>query len=328
MSAVLDLFGRVANDVWSTVTHTWIFVVISVVAAAAMTVYVGTDRLSRMLRSRQAVAVAGAVLVATLTPFCSCGTTAVLLGMMATTAPWAPLVAFVVSSPLTSPSELVFSAGLFGWSFALLLFIGTMVLGLSAGWVAGILDRMGWLEGQARMEAVSGAGNCDTSPGGTDSCSIDGTAGSTGAVLVVERVTTIERLRLGELGREIVSVGRRLVMFFLGFTALSYLMIELLPTSWITNYVGDDSAWAVPIGALLGLPAYLNSEASLPMVAGLMEGGMGPGAAMAFTVTGAGTSVGAMTGLLVIARSRVVALCVGVLFVGAVVLGTVAQVTL
>ena len=104
MSAVVDLLGRVADDVWVTVTHTWIFVVISVVAAAATTVYVGAERMSRLLRSRQAIAVTAAVLVATLTPFCSCGTTAVLLGMMASTAPWAPLVAFIVSSPLTSPS--------------------------------------------------------------------------------------------------------------------------------------------------------------------------------------------------------------------------------
>lgn len=324
MSPVLDLLGRVADDVWVTVTHTWVFVMISVFAAAATTVYVGSQRLAGLLRSRQTVAVAAAVLVATLTPFCSCGTTAVLLGMMAATAPWAPLVAFVVSSPLTSPSELVFSAGLFGWSFAVVLFVGTIGLGLAAGWVAGILDRLGWLRHQARMEAISDEGDCAAA-----SCRADPSAEtSAGEVLVVDRLAVAERLRLGELGREIMSVGRRLVVLFLGFTTLSYLMIELIPTGWITDYVGDDSVWAVPLGALLGLPAYLNSEASLPMVAGFTEGGMGPGPAMAFIVTGAGTSVGAMSGLLVIARSRVVALCVGMLFAGAIVLGTIAQVLL
>jgi uncharacterized membrane protein YraQ (UPF0718 family) len=38
--------------------------------------------------------------------------------MLAAEAPWAPIVAFMVASPLTSPSELLLSAGLFGWGFA------------------------------------------------------------------------------------------------------------------------------------------------------------------------------------------------------------------
>jgi len=327
MEALIDLLGRVADDVWATIVHTWIFVVISIVAAAATTVYIGAERVSSFMRRRQSVAVGMAVLVATLTPFCSCGTTAVLLGMMATTAPWAPLVAFIVSSPLTSPSELIFSAGLFGWSFALLFFGGTIVLGLTAGWFAGLLERLGWLEGQARMEAIesSSGSACD------EGCTVgDDQASSSGAVavLVADDRTVREKIRLAEFGREIVTVGRRLVYFFLAFTTLSYLFIELIPTSWVTEYVGEGSVWAVPLGAVMGLPAYLNSEASLPMVAGLMDGGMGPGAALAFIVTGAGTSIGAITGLLIIARARIVALVVGSLFVGAIAMGMAAQLML
>jgi uncharacterized membrane protein YraQ (UPF0718 family) len=56
-----------------------------------------------------------------------------------------------------------------------------------------------------------------------------------------------------------------------------------------------------------------------------MDGGMGPGPAMAFLVTGAGTSIGAVSGLFVIARTRVVALVVGLLFGGALVLGWLAS---
>jgi uncharacterized membrane protein YraQ (UPF0718 family) len=48
---------------------------------------------------------------------------------------------------------------------------------------------------------------------------------------------------------------------------------------------------------------------------------MGAGPALAFLVTGAGTSIGAISGMLVIARARVVALVVGSLVVGAIVLG-------
>jgi uncharacterized membrane protein YraQ (UPF0718 family) len=77
------------------------------------------------MSQRRWVAIGVAVLLATLTRFCSCGKTAIVLGMLATRTPWAPIVAFMGVSPLTSPEELFLSAGLFGWTFALILFAGT-----------------------------------------------------------------------------------------------------------------------------------------------------------------------------------------------------------
>jgi uncharacterized membrane protein YraQ (UPF0718 family) len=55
---------------------------------------------------------------------------------------------------------------------------------------------------------------------------------------------------------------------------------------------------------------------------------MGAGPAVAFLITGAGTSIGAVSGGLVIARWRVLAIVVGTLWVGAVVAGLLAQVIL
>jgi uncharacterized membrane protein YraQ (UPF0718 family) len=321
MEAVMDLAGRVVADVVGTLARVWPFLAISVIAAAAVSVYVGTDRMSRLLGKRNVVATGGAVLLATLTPFCSCGTTAVLLGMLASSAPWAPLVAFMVASPLTSPSELVFSAGLFGWSFALIFFVGTIALGIGAGVVAGALDKAGWLAGQARVkepEPSCSSGSCEILQPVAVSI-------GPGTASIAEFPSLRRRWRLDDFGRELWTVGRKLSLFFLGFTAVGYLAIEAIPTAWLTDYLGEGSLVAVPLAALLGIPAYINTEASLPLIATLMDGGMGPGPAMAFLVTGAGTSIGAISGLFVIARKRVVGLVVVLLFAGALALGTFAQ---
>lgn len=324
MEPALDLAGRVFGDVTGTLGRVWPFLAISVVVAAAASVYVGTERVSRLLNRRSAVATGGAVLLATLTPFCSCGTTAILLGMLASSAPWAPLVAFMVASPLTSPSELAFSAGLFGWPFALIFFVGTIILGLGAGVVANLLDRMGWLAGQARIGTPE------------DSCT-DGScllvqpvavSIGPGTASVVEFPSLRRRWKLDEFGHELWTTGRKLMLFFLGFTAVGYLAIEAIPTAWLTDYLGDGSIVAVPLAALLGIPAYINTESSLPLVAAFMDGGMGPGPAMAFLVTGAGTSIGAISGLFVIARRRIVGLVVALLFAGALILGSVAEILL
>lgn len=304
-----SIIGNVIGDVISTVIRVWPFLVVSIVAAAAVSVYVGTERASTLLKKRSLVATTGAVLLATLTPFCSCGTTAILIGMLATSSPWAPLVAFMVASPLTSPSELVFSAGLFGWSFALVFFLGTIVLGFLGGGIGHVLDRMGWLDGQARIQT-------DLEPHDRIAVSI-----GPGAASIAELPTLRRRWKLDEFARELLQNGKKLTLFFLGFTTVGYLAIEAIPTAWLTDYLGGGSWLSVPLAALVGVPAYINTEASLPLLASLIDGGMGVGPAMAFLVTGAGTSVGAITGLFVIARKRVVGLVVALLFVGAIGLG-------
>ena len=113
-------------------------------------------------------------------------------------------------------------------------------------------------------------------------------------------------------------------MYFLGFGTVGYLAIELLPGGLLTSLLGGHSAGSVALAAVLGIPVYITTEASLPMVAALIHGGLGLGPAMAFLVTGAGTSVGAISGAFVIARARVIGLVVGLLFIGALALGWLA----
>lgn len=338
-----EVLGAVAGDVWLSVAHNWPYLLASVVIASFVQVYVGPEHLARWLRRRVWLAVLGAVVLASFTPFCSCGTTAVVLGALASSVPWAPVVAFMVSSPLTSPSEYVLSAGLFGSGFATTFFVAAIVIGIGAGAVTHVVEKVGLLVGQARMAGRVGVGaparasvgavgavgapaaEGRTSlaileaPEAASSCggSTGGTEGGCGAADVV-----VDRRRL--LVRALGENTRRLALYFLGFAALGFLVIELVPTEAITSVLGGDSWWSVPLAALLGIPAYVSTEGSLPMVASLVDGGMGVGPALAFLVTGAGTSVGAISGMLVIARARVVALVVGSLVVGAIVLGWLA----
>jgi uncharacterized membrane protein YraQ (UPF0718 family) len=299
----------------------WPYLLLSILAAAAVPVYLGTDRLGAWLSRRRWVAIGAAVLLATLTPFCSCGTTAIVLGMLATRAPWAPIVAFMVASPLTSPEELLLSAGLFGWPFALIFFAGTIALGFAAGGVTDLLERTGWLAGQARMhDAGCPPATCQAPARAPDRNA------PPGSVTTADAVGTglAARLRLTELARELRGPGRRLAVLFLGYSTLGYLVIELLPTGFLTGMLSGHSLASITIAAALGVPVYITTEASLPMVAALVHSGLGLGPAMAFLVTGAGTSIGAITGAFVIARARVIGLVVALLFGGALILGGLA----
>ena len=298
-----DLLVRTAPQVGYSLAANWIFLLVSALAASALRLHASQETVGSFLHRHRRAGVVAATTAAVATPLCYCGTTAVTLGMMAGRLPWAPIVAFMVASPLTSPGELIYSAGLFGWPFAAAFFSASILLGLLGGLAAHVWESRGWLAGQARMR--SGA---QTAPADH---------GLQPVLIVPARSRFDARALLGETWHS----GRRLLAYFVAFAALGYLLNDLIPAAWVTALFGRWRHYGVPLAATLGLPLYLNTEASLPLVRGLLDGGMSPGAALAFLITGAGTSVGAVAGTLAIARWRVVGLVIATLWAGAVACG-------
>jgi hypothetical protein len=123
------------------------------------------------------------------------------------------------------------------------------------------------------------------------------------------------------IGQQLLQDGPKLLVMFFSFAFLGYLINGLIPSSWITALFGSGHAYSVPLAATLGLPFYINAEGSLPMVRAMLDSGMSQGAALAFLISGAGTSIGAIAGALSIARWRVIATVVATLWAGAIVVG-------
>jgi uncharacterized membrane protein YraQ (UPF0718 family) len=117
------------------------------------------------------------------------------------------------------------------------------------------------------------------------------------------------------------NVTKRLIPLFFGFTFVGYLLNGLIPEEWIISLFGTGHAYSIPLAATLGLPFYINTEASLPLIRAMLDSGMSQGAALAFLITGAGTSMGAIGGALTIARWRVLAIVVGTLWAGSILIG-------
>ena len=129
------------------------------------------------------------------------------------------------------------------------------------------------------------------------------------------------RVTLRSFGQQLFQDAPRLLVMFFSFAFLGYLLNGLIPNAWITSLFGAGHAYSVPLAATFGLPFYINSEASMPLIRAMLDSGMSQGAALAFLISGAGTSIGAITGALAIARWRVIAVVVGTLWVGAMATG-------
>ena len=98
-------------------------------------------------------------------------------------------------------------------------------------------------------------------------------------------------------------------------------MLAYVPAEWVIQGVGGDG-WVPIVGAaLIGVPAYLNGYAALPLVGGLIEQGMAPGAGMAFLLAGGVTSIPAAIAVHALARLPVFLAYLGFAFIGAVTAG-------
>ncbi|HEX9388569.1 MAG TPA: permease [Anaerolineales bacterium] len=337
---IISLLQYTFSKVVETFSHNWWLLLISIVISAALKLYVDQDAIARFLRRNTKNSVLMSTGIAVATPFCSCGTTAVILGMMASTIPWAPIVAFMVSSPLTFPEELFYSAGLFGWPFAIAFFVSSILLGLLGGAIASFAESRGWLVNQARMAAPKSPSFSLGIMGGPAPIGYPVIAQPAGepAAKAAQCGCTSSRVELPVIAQpsvepakptvtfrafmqETYNISKRLLPLFFGFTFVGYLLNGLIPAGWITSLFGTGHAYSIPLAATLGLPFYINTEASLPLVRAMLEGGMSQGAALAFLITGAGTSIGALGGALTIARWRVIGIVIGTLWLGSILLG-------
>jgi hypothetical protein len=176
----------------------------------------------------------------------------------------------------------------------------SIVLGLAGGAIAGFADARGWLKNQARF-----------APKPTLDLPMLQPASSPDKPQVTAKM----------IAKEAFDMSWKLVLMFFGFSFIGYLLNGLIPQEWIKNIFGTGNAFSVPIAAILGIPFYLNTEASLPLVRAFLDSGMSQGTALAFLITGAGTSIGALGGALTIARWRVVGIVLGTLVTGAIAIG-------
>jgi uncharacterized membrane protein YraQ (UPF0718 family) len=104
---------------------------------------------------------------------------------------------------------------------------------------------------------------------------------------------------------------------------LEVLLLRYLPVAWIETAVGSTNPFSIPIAAAVGLPAYINSNAAIPLLSGLLDLGMDPGAGLAFLVAGPITSVPSLVAVLALVRVRAVSLILLAGLVGAIVSGYV-----
>ncbi len=216
-----------------------------------------------------------AALVGAISPFCSCGVIPLIAAMLGAGVPLAPVMAFWIASPIMDPEMFILTAAGIGFNFAVAKTLAAMAMGLFAGFSVLVIKRYGGLESPLRAEVS----NCCAS-----SCASDKPDN------VLWKFWR-EPARVAAFNQESLSIGVFLGKWLTLAFFLESLMIAYISSAWIAGYVGPDNWFAIPLAAMVGAPSYLNGYAAIPLISGLIEIGMTPGAAMAFITAGAVSSV-------------------------------------
>jgi uncharacterized membrane protein YraQ (UPF0718 family) len=216
-----------------------------------------------------------AALVGAISPFCSCGVIPLIAAMLGAGVPLAPVMAFWIASPIMDPEMFILTAAGIGFNFAVAKTLAAMAMGLFAGFSVLVIKRYGGLESPLRAEVSSCCGS---------SCASDKPAN------VLWKFWR-EPARVATFNQESLSIGVFLGKWLTLAFFLESLMIAYVSSAWIAGYVGPDNWFAIPLAAMVGAPSYLNGYAAIPLISGLIEIGMTPGAAMAFITAGAVSSV-------------------------------------
>ncbi len=313
----------------------------------------------RAFASRVGLSVLFATAIGAFSPFCSCAVIPIVAGLLIGGVPLAPVMAFWVASPTMDPEIFALTVGMLGWPLAVTRLAATLVLSLSAGYLTMALTNAGLIGkvlrrteaaemtdgccsteqrpapqpvpvGVGAMPAASrarGAGTaapevaCDAGRGAAD-----GRQAENG--WFVPAVAGLGRISWTEVGRDIAAESWRLGRWLLLAFVMEALILAYVPQEAIAGVLGGGNPLAVPLAALIGAPLYLTEVAALPIVSGLLQSGMSPGASVAFLIAGPATTVPAMAAVWTLVAPRVFALYVGIVVVGAVALGMASDVVL
>jgi len=285
------------------------FLLASALTAAWLTA-AGADKIiGRVFQGHWFIMIGTAALFGALSPFCSCGVIPIIAALLAAGVPLPAVMAFWLASPVMDPEMFLLTVGGIGLEFAVAKTLAAFAVGVLGGLSTQAIQFSGGFSAPLR-EQVSTGGNCRPKIVEQD----------------VQWAFWRNRERLESFRTTVtwtlLFLGKWLLLAFL----LESLMVRYVPPALISQWLGGDSAWALPLAVITGVPAYLNGYVAIPLVSGLMESGMGPGPALAFMTAGAITSIPAAIAVFALVRKPVFLWYIVLAFAGSLLSGGIYQI--
>jgi uncharacterized membrane protein YraQ (UPF0718 family) len=245
-------------------------------------IWIPYDKVNMWLSGKNSfVGALGAIVFAFVTPFCSCSTIPIVVNLLNKKVRFGIVMIFLFSSPILDPTILTLMVFALGWKVAAFYTLITSVLSIVIGFA---LEKMGF-ENAVKEVVVQ---NIDAPPA---------------------------TFSVGAAWQEMIELMKAVYPYLLFGAGIGAFIHEVVPTEWISTYLGGDSWWLIPLAAIVGIPLYVRLSAMIPVSQILIAKGMSAGAVMALVISSAGASMPEIVMLNSIFQKRLV-----VAFIGSVIL--------
>ena len=236
-----------------------------------------------------------AALLGIVTPFCSCSAVPLFLGFVEAGIPLGVTLSFLIAAPMINEVAVVLLFGMFGWKVAAVYVSTGLVIAITAGWIIGRLHMERYIEPwvfevqMAHSESAS------------------------------ERLVWSDRLQAGKTAvKEIVS---KVWLYVVAGIAVGAGIHGYVPEGFMASFMGESAWWSVPLAVLLGIPMYSNAAGIIPVVHALIEKGAALGTVLAFMMAVIGLSLPETIILRKVLKMRLIAVFVGVVATGILIVG-------
>lgn len=237
-----------------------------------------------------------AVILGTVTPFCSCSSIPLFLGFTAAGLPFGTTMAFLISSPLISEVAilLLLITPHAGWKVALVYIVVGAVISVLGGWLCDKFHLEKYLK---EIDEPAKNGCC---------------CGS-----VKEKIkSTI--VYANSYASETV---REIALYVILGLIIGAFMHGYIPHELFVKYLGKDNFFAVPMAAIIGIPIYANHNSVLPIVQVLLMKGVPVGTTLVMLMSITAISLPELIMLNRVLKWKILAMFVGFLLISFVFVG-------
>lgn len=225
-----------------------------------------------LFNSNRLIGVSVAIIIAFITPFCSCSTIPIVVGMLNKKMRFGYVMIFLFASPVLDPTILTLMVALLGWKVAIIYTLITAFFSVAIGF---LLESLGF-ESAVKNVIISGG----KEPNGQFDL----------------RFAWVETLNLMKTVYPYLLIG----------ALIGSVIHGAVPTNFITTYFGGDQWWLIPIAAIIGIPLYIRLSTMIPIAQIMVFKGMALGPIMAIMISSTGASLPEVTLLNSIFHKRLV----------------------
>ncbi len=304
--SILSLLG-IAHAGAAGVIGTFIFLMAELVVlfifisylVALLQIYIPKETIQRALttRSKWLNSLLGGLL-GSVTPFCSCSTIPMLMGLIKSKAPFAGMMSFLLTSPILNPAIIVLFLTFFGViatiMYASMAFCAAVVVGY-------ILDIKGFSRYIKLPHTQTTATSCcNAKPEPATSCCSSAAQSASCCADAAQEVRyqdlkgsffTRQLKASGYAIKDAVGLFHQVLFYLILGASIGAFIYGFIPADFLSQFAGTNEIFSVPAAAILGIPMYIRTETMIPIADILTQKGVGLGTLVALIIGGAGASI-------------------------------------